>query len=133
MVEFAINSSVSETTGYSPFELNYGYMPSMIKEIHNDEIVSQGIKAFAASALQNLTEAHDAIIEVQTFQTYAANKLRKEEPRISIGNLVYLSTKNLNLPKGRACKLCPKFVGPFKVAKTHSETSNYTLELPTAL
>ena len=33
MVEFAINSSVSGTTGYAPFELNYGYMPSMIKEI----------------------------------------------------------------------------------------------------
>ncbi len=33
MVEFAINSSISTTTGYSPFELNYGYMPSMIQEI----------------------------------------------------------------------------------------------------
>ena len=63
MVEFAINSSISETTGYSPFELNYGYMPSMIKEIRNDEIVSQDIRAFAASTLQKLTEAHDAIIE----------------------------------------------------------------------
>ena len=133
MVEFAINSSISETTGYSPFELNYGYMPSMIKEIRNDKVVSQGIKAFAASALQNLADAHDAIIEARTFQTHAANKLRKEEPRISVGDLVYLSTKNLNLPKGRARKLCPKFVGPFKVAKTHPETSNYTLELPTAL
>ena len=27
MVEFAINSSVNATTGYTPFELNYGYMP----------------------------------------------------------------------------------------------------------
>jgi len=80
MVEFVINLSISETTGYSPFELNYGYMPSMIKEIRNDKIVSQGIKAFAASALQNLADAHDAIIEAQTFQTHAANKLRKEEP-----------------------------------------------------
>jgi len=43
MVEFAINLSISETTGYSPFELNYGYMPSMIKEIRNDKVVSQGI------------------------------------------------------------------------------------------
>jgi len=55
-------------------------MPSMIKEIHNDKIVLQGIKAFAASVLQNRTDAHDAIIKVQTFQTHAANKLRKEEP-----------------------------------------------------
>ena len=27
MVEFAINSSINATTGYAPFELNYGYMP----------------------------------------------------------------------------------------------------------
>ena len=26
MVEFTINSSVNATTGYAPFELNYGYM-----------------------------------------------------------------------------------------------------------
>ena len=26
IVEFTINSSVNTTTGYSPFELNYGYM-----------------------------------------------------------------------------------------------------------
>jgi len=80
MVEFTINSSISETTGYFPFELNYGYMPLMIKEIHSDKVVSQGIKAFAASVLQNLADAHNAIIEARTFQTHAANKLRKEEP-----------------------------------------------------
>ena len=27
MAEFTINSSVNTTTGYAPFELNYGYMP----------------------------------------------------------------------------------------------------------
>jgi len=133
MVEFAINSSISETTGYAPFELNYSYMPSMIKEIRSDEAAAQGIKVFALTALQNLADTHDSIIEARVFQTRAANKLRKEEPKISNGDLVYLSTKNLNLPKGRARKLCPKFVGPYKVITAHPEVSNYTLELPTAL
>ena len=27
MVDFAINSSVNATTGYTPFKVNYGYMP----------------------------------------------------------------------------------------------------------
>jgi len=133
MVEFTINSSVSATTGYSPFELNYGYAPSMIKEIRNDEVVAQGIKAFALAALQNLADVHDAIIESRVFQTHTANKCRKEEPKISAGDLVYLSTKNLNLPKGRARKLCPKFVGPYKIVQAQPESSNYTLELPIAL
>ena len=29
MVEFAINSSTNATTGFAPFELTYGYMPSL--------------------------------------------------------------------------------------------------------
>lgn len=41
--------------------------------------------------------------------------------------------KNLNLPKGRARKLCPKFIGPYKVEEAYPETSNYTLQLPLAL
>ena len=46
---------------------------------------------------------------------------------------MYLSKKNLNLPKGRAKKLCSKFIGPWKVTKAWLETSTYELELPTAL
>ena len=41
--------------------------------------------------------------------------------------------KNLNLPTGCAHKLCPKFIGPYKILQTRPETSTYTLELPTAL
>ncbi|KAK0223800.1 hypothetical protein IW262DRAFT_1234867, partial [Armillaria fumosa] len=37
------------------------------------------------------------------------------------------------LPKGCAQKLCPKFIGPYKVDEAYPETSNYTLQLPIAL
>src|SRR6266571_4511724 len=57
MVKFAINSSISTTTGYSLFKLNYGYMPSMIQEIRPEEAIAKGIKMFAPTALQNLAEA----------------------------------------------------------------------------
>ena len=91
MVEFAINlSMLLATTGYLPFELNYGYTPSMIKEIRNNEVVAQGIKVFTLAALQNLADVHDTIIESQVFQTHTTNKCRKEEPKISAGDLVYL-------------------------------------------
>ena len=133
MTEFAINASISASTGYAPFELNGGYMPSMLKEIRSNEQFAQGVKAFATTALQYLADAHDAIIEARTFQTAAANKRRGEEPAIAKGDLVYLSTKNLNLPKNRARKLCPRYIGPYKVAEARPETSNYRLELPAAL
>ena len=133
LTEFAINASVSGTTGYAPFDLNGGHMPSMIKEIRSGEAIPKGIKDFANQALQNLADAHDAIIESRVFQTKNANKRRSTEPIIKEGHLVYVSTKNLNLPSGRARKLCPKFVGPYKVLRTNPEKSTYTLELPIAL
>lgn len=92
-----------------------------------------GIRKFATQALINLAEAHDAIIENHVFQTHYANKQRSAEPQITKGELVYLSTKNLNLPKGHAQKLCPKFIGPYKVEAASPETSTYTLQLPKAL
>ena len=133
MTEFAINASIAETMKFVPFELNGGYMPSMIKEIWPDNAIPKGIRAFAEIALQNLAEAHDAIIEARVFQTSRTNVRRKDEPEIVKGLLVYLSMKNLNLPKGRARKLCPKFVGPWKVVRAWLETLTYELELPTAL
>ena len=130
MVEFVINASISESTGYAPFELNGGYMPSMIKEIRSDGHFAHGVKSVAANALRNLADAHDAIIEARTFQ---ANKRRDDEPEIAKGDLVYLSTKNLSLPKDRARKLCPKYIGPYKVAEAQPSSSAYKLELPVAL
>ncbi|KNZ76712.1 hypothetical protein J132_08781, partial [Termitomyces sp. J132] len=37
------------------------------------------------------------------------------------------------LPKGRAKKLCPKWVGPYRILEAYNETSNYVLELSMAL
>ena len=48
------------------------------------------------------------------------------------GDLVYLSTKNLTLPKGQSRKLFPKFIGPFHI--THDfGNSSYHLDLPPEL
>jgi hypothetical protein len=63
MVEFAINSSQSSTTGLAPFEINYGYLPTLRGLL--DEVphtVKPGIRAYADKARQHLMEAHDAII-----------------------------------------------------------------------
>ncbi|KXN92923.1 hypothetical protein AN958_08259, partial [Leucoagaricus sp. SymC.cos] len=84
-------------------------------------------------ALLNIAAAHDAIIKVWVFQTHQANKHRGAKPNIRPGSLVFLSTKNLNMPKDRARKLCPKFIGPYKVVESNPEMSNYKLDLPQAL
>ena len=47
--------------------------------------------------------------------------------------MVYLSTKNLALPKRRAKKLLPKYIGPYKVLEACSDMSTITLKLPPEL
>ena len=98
----------------------------MIKELHVDNAIPKGIRAFTDQALQNLAEAHDTIIEARLFQTSHVNSRRRKDHPISTGDLVYLLTKNLNLPEGRARKLCPKYIGPYKVAKADPANSTYT-------
>ena len=77
--------------------------------------------------------AHDVIIVNRVQQTFHTNKKRQASALYHVGDHVYLSTKNLTLPKGRARKLVPKYIGPYKVVKAHNEASTVTLELPPAL
>ena len=49
------------------------------------------------------------------------------------GNLAYISTKNLLLPKGRVSKLLPKYVRPYKILKVFPDSSNYVIKLPPEL
>lgn len=134
MVEFALNSSISSSTGFAPFELTGGFLPRMVQSIPTSAL--PGVKQFAEAALDNLQKARDAIIAARVQQTFHANKRRRdenvhrgEERPVGVGDMVYLSTENLNLPKGRAKKLLPKFIGPYKVTRANSDTSTYTIAL----
>jgi hypothetical protein len=88
---------------------------------------------FAMNALRNMAVAHDVLIAERVFQQFHADKHRCDEPDIWKGELVYLSTKNLSMPKGRANKLVPQFIGPYKVKEAYPSTSNYELDLPPEL
>src|ERR1700677_1416383 len=95
MVEFAINSNISSSTGFVPFELNYGYMPMFIGGIKPIDPAKLGVKWFVNLAIANLEKAHDAIIESRVTQMHQVNKRRWEESPIAVGDKVYLSTENL--------------------------------------
>ena len=77
--------------------------------------------------------AHDAIIEHHVMQAHHTNRHHKPGEHFSPGDLVYLSTKNLSLPKGRAKKLLPKFIGLYKIVEAHTAASTVTLDLPPEL
>ena len=61
MVEFALNSSVSATTGFAPFELNQGYMPQ-IGMLTLFDTTFKGVKQFTLQAKWDLMAAHNMII-----------------------------------------------------------------------
>jgi hypothetical protein len=133
MVEFAMNSAVSATTGFAPFEVNYGWTPTMITEIDVKDVRFKGVQQFAEHALETIDAVHDAIVASCVIQTHYANKSRREDPPLGVGDLVYLSTADLNLPKGWANKLLPKFIGPYPIEAAWPDTSMYTLTLPLEL
>ena len=133
MIEFAINSSISSATGLVPFEINNGYMPVVMKEVRDNDRTPPGVRSFAQNAVKNMTLAHDALIETRVFQKTYADKKRRKEPEIKEDEFVYLSTKNITMPKDRASKLVPKYIGPYRVVKAIPEILNYVLELPAEL
>ena len=78
--------------------------------------------------------AHDVIIANRIQQMFHANKKHHTSDILyHVGDHVYLLTQNLTLPKGRARKLVPKYIGPYKVVKAHNGASTVTLKLPPAL
>ena len=126
VIELAMNTARSETTGFSPFFMNYGQMPRSL--VWSSESEYPGVQAFAERMKEAIMMAHDAIIGARASQVVQANKHRREA-RFKVGDLVYLSTKNLSLPKGRARKLVPKYLGPFPISKSLKEGATYQLEL----
>ncbi|EPQ53604.1 hypothetical protein GLOTRDRAFT_12161, partial [Gloeophyllum trabeum ATCC 11539] len=86
-------SSISKSTGYTPFELNYGTMPRIATTLDPDPVMP-GVRQFAERALLNLAHAHDAIIESRVIQSHYANQRHRPDEAITPGDLVYLSTEN---------------------------------------
>jgi RNase H-like domain found in reverse transcriptase/Integrase zinc binding domain/Retrotransposon gag protein/Retroviral aspartyl protease/Reverse transcriptase (RNA-dependent DNA polymerase)/Chromo (CHRromatin Organisation MOdifier) domain/Zinc knuckle len=129
-VEFAVNSSISRSTGKAPFEVVYGYLPRTFPPIVED-IDNPASMDFLEGRMLAQLAAQDSIIAAQTEQSYYVNQHRKDDPTdIKIGDLVVVSNESqlTQLPKGRR-KLASKWVGPYKVLKLDKSKSNYTLEI----
>lgn len=75
MVEFAINTSVNTSMGYSPFFLNGGHTPRMIRDMRKLREGVPGIADFANTALHHLMDAQDALITSREFQIVGFNPM----------------------------------------------------------
>ena len=121
-IEFTINSARSESTGYSPFFLNTGRRPRTF--VWNDALVDKypSVQIFAQKMKQAIMTAHNAILETRVEQTRTANRKWQLAP-FQTGDLAYISTKNISLPRGQAQKLVSKFIGPYWINRDFGNNS----------
>jgi len=68
LIEFVINASIGNAMGLTLFEINYRYMPAMMKEMRVTEKTPQGVKTLTRNALKNMTLVHDMLIKDRIFQ-----------------------------------------------------------------
>ena len=129
-LQFAMNNSVSSSTGTTPFYANHGQHPWLPADLASGMIVSvdvpdvntivERIAAITKMVKDNITVAQDR-------QAVAANKGRREE-KFEIGDLVMVSNE-LNPPdKNTPGKFQPGFQGPFKIVKKINDNA-YEVDL----
>jgi len=125
--EIAINNSEAQSTGFSPYFINYGKHPlfpmtSILPTTPNDSV------AKALSQIRdNIEAAKVSIAQAQARQQLFANA-RRRDVVFKEGEEVWLSTKNLPVREGIA-KFTGKYAGPFKVIKVVTPVA-YKLDTP---
>jgi transposase InsO family protein len=129
LAEFAINDSVSPSTGYAPFYLAYGQNVS--SPIDLADVIVPAAQARAQEMTDAIEHAKAKLRESHERQARAANKERQHH-LFQVGDKVKLSTVNLNLPSTMSKKLAARFIGPFSVEKVINPVA-YKLKLPATL
>jgi hypothetical protein len=128
MAEFAYNNNRTTATGHSPFYANYRFHPNSGNTQPRTNVLPVTSKAYG----HWMTAIHDSCRETleKTRETMkqSAGKDRAEAPKYSTGDLVMLSSKNIQTR--RPCKkLDHELHGPFEITEVLSSTA-LRLNLP---
>ena len=129
IVEMIINSLPNQSTGFSPFNLNYGYEPvTPIQLSKGDEKAStESMVSFLRRVTSDWKLARENLQKSVALQQKYYDRRHRDVP-YKVGYLVLLSTRNLKM-KGAPGKLQRRFVGPFQLIETIGQQA-YRLSLP---
>lgn len=135
-LEYALNDSVQESTGLTPFELDLGYHPLSPLRLQqsNTEDMPIGTQEFLEKLGTDAYLAQDSLLQAQGLQAHHYNSAHKEQ-QYKPGDQVRLSAKHIHPQwiQGRTSrKLQTRYYGPFTVKQKVSEHA-YLLDLPTTL
>jgi hypothetical protein len=126
--EFAYNNSLNPSTGQTPFYMNCGFHPTTPATMGFDQASNSAAMDVAAATRRAMESAKQRLEQAQRRQADYANQKRRDHV-FALGDMVLLSTENLQLKKGMARKLTDKWAGPFQILKKLSSVA-YELELP---
>ena len=115
MAEFAFNSSVCASTGFTPFQVAYGRQPSFPGDLKGPRSEVPRAEAAATRVIAWTTACRDHFEQAQLKNQERVSG-RNEVP-VKTGGIVLIATKHLiSLRTKTACdRLNSRYVGPFRV------------------
>jgi hypothetical protein len=121
MVKFYYNCSTNEAARNSSFEVMYEFLPST----QSDRLLHlAGATADASDRLNNIVEIRVAVKQLSIFsKEKMAARSSRASPIFYVGNLVYLSTRDLHIRSENCKHLKDQKFGPFKVMAKVGMTS----------
>lgn len=128
LAEFAYNNSRQDSTGYSPFFLNFGRHPRLPRTPVVTGVRNQSAAALATRLDEHVKQAKSLLEAAQQRQKHYADKKRREVV-FAVGDQVMLDTRNIRKRTPGQQKLMPKYIGPFTVLQTCGPVA-YKLKLP---
>jgi hypothetical protein len=132
-VEFALNDSISSTTGFTPFYLAYGMNPHTLASLTKPDDTQPDLHNQLCS---NILKAKERIAKQQDMMILQSDVYRSNPPDYQVGDLVLLSRNGIQWPQDSTVdvKLLKPFLGPFKVKEIPDlHQVNVTLDLPPTL
>ncbi len=130
VAEFPYNNTFQESIHQTPFFANYGYHPRF-DSLNLSLAKNSAVQDLVTRLLEIHKDMKARLVEAQEWQKRNADKSRKQNPNISIGDKIRLLRRNLKI-----CRLNDKLdyrrLGPFRVSKQVNEVA-YRLDLPSSM
>ncbi|KAK3553204.1 hypothetical protein QTP86_031796 [Hemibagrus guttatus] len=125
--EYAQNSLTHSSTGLTPFQCVLGYQPPLFPWSGEPSSVP-AVEEWYRHSQEVWERAHVRLQRAVRRQRIQADRHRRPHPAYQVGQMVWLSTRNLHL-KLPCRKLSPKFIGPFEIVRQVNPVA-YRLRLP---